>query len=321
MKFADAAALWRRIPAEHRLLGVGATAWAVGLAAGLPIIPATATQVILSTYIAPLCVAALVQLVLLGVIRIYRRGAPVYLLAWGTPTIAAAVFLFYQFKSWTPLINPRMYDGLYQRIDDLAWPLRDGILEARLWLAAHVPVNLDTIYYTMFVLMFLVALVAYGTIGTARQQRRLLVGICASLLIGGVSYWVAPAAGPFIYRSLAGEHVAQGQQVMLAMYRSIHDTGVVPANYFGVALGAMPSMHFAFAIFFLAFTYRTKRWLAWWYWVTIAWFLVDSVFLGWHYLVDIAGGAVVAAAAYYLAARLIPSRDPVPVGSGNCADV
>lgn len=306
MRFAELAKLCRRIPVELRLLGVGAAVWGGGLAAGLPIIHATATQVVLSTYILPFCIAALAQLVLLGTIRIYRRGAPVYLLAWATPAIAAAVYLFYQFKSWTPIVNPREYDALYQRIDDALWPLRDGILGFRSWLGSHVSVNLDSVYYTLFVLMFLVALVAYGISGTLRQQRRLLVGICLALLIGGVSYWVAPAAGPFIYRSLAGEELAQAQQQMLSMYRFIPEMGAIPVGYFGVALGAMPSMHFGFAILFLLFTYRTRRWLAWWYWLTIAWFLVDSVYLGWHYLIDIAGGAVVAVAAYYLARWLVP---------------
>ena len=154
----------------------------------------------------------------------------------------------------------------------------------------------------------MVAFITYGILGTATQQRRLMVGLCVALLIGGVGYWVAPAAGPFIYRSLAGAGLAQTQGTLLEMYHHVYSTRTFPSGYFGAALGAMPSMHFGFAIFFLLFTFRTKRWLSWLCVVILTWFLVDSVYLGWHYLIDIAGGAVVAVAAYYLTQRLLPER-------------
>jgi hypothetical protein len=306
MKFASLAALWRRVPVELRLLGAGAVVWVVGLASGLPLIPATATQVVLSTYIVPFCVAAIVQLIVLVILKTYRKGVPVYLIAWSVPVIAAAVYLFYQFKSWTPLINPRDYDVFYQKIDNFLWPIRDSILGAREWLATQVPPSLDSVYYVLFVLMFLVALVVYGVFGSAQQQRRLLVGICAALLIGGVSYWVAPAVGPFIFRTSDNVSLAANQGLMLTMYHYIRETNSVPTGYFGAALGAMPSMHFAFATLFLLFTWRSKPWLAGWYIATLIWFFIDSVYLGWHYLVDIPGGVIVALAAYYLARRLVP---------------
>jgi membrane-associated phospholipid phosphatase len=267
-----------------------------------------AGQVVFSAYILPFFAVALAQLVLLGLIRYYRRGAPVYLMIWALPTIAVAVYLYYQFKSWSPLVNPREYDSVYQRIDDWLWPLRDGIIAARSWLDAHTSVNLDPVYYVAFALMFLAALIVYGAAGTAAQQQRLLVCICAALLIGGVSYWVAPAVGPFVYRSFAGEGLVHVQQTMLEMYRSVRASGSLPPGYFAASLGAMPSMHFGFAILFLVFAYRTRSWLVWWYWATIAWFLVDSVYLGWHYLIDIVGGAAVAAAAYWVAERFVPDR-------------
>ncbi len=307
MPFADVVALWRRVPVELCLLAVGFAAWAVGLAAGLPYVPLTTTHVGLWVYVAPFCVAAAVQLVLLGVLR-RRRRTSAHLLVWSIPMVAAAVHLFYQFKSWTPLINPREHDALYHRIDGALWPIRDSILVTREWLTAQIGTGVDLLYLALFALMFLVAFVTYGVYGTAAQQRRLLIGTCAALLIGGVAYWIAPAVGPFIYRPTANQLLAASQAHSLEIYRSIRSTGVVPDGYFGMSLGAMPSMHFGFAFLFFAFSRRSRFGISWWYAATIAWFLVDSVYLGWHYLVDIPGGAAVAWAAYVVAAKAIPDR-------------
>jgi membrane-associated phospholipid phosphatase len=299
---------WRGLSLEWQILISGGLVWAGGLAAGLPALPVTATRFFFSTYGSALLVAVFVQLGTFAMLRRYRRGAQPYLLGRGMPLFLVVTYLYYQFKSWTPLINARQYDAFYQRTDDVLWFIRDNIIRSREWVTAHIATNIDPVYYLMFLLMFMAAFLVYGIFGTALQQRRLILGLYMALLIGGVGYWVAPAAGPFIYRSLAGEGLANTQRVMLEQYQYTRDTKIFPDGYFGAALGAMPSMHFAFAIFFLLFTLRTKRWLSWLYVVILAWFFVDSVYLGWHYLIDILGGAIVAVASFYLTQRLLPER-------------
>ena len=126
---------WGKISIELQLLIVGGAVWAVGLAVGLPILPVTVAKIIFSTYGTTLCVAVIVQLGAFAMLRRYRRGAQPYLLGQGMPLFLAVTYLYYQFKSWTPLINPRQYDVFYQRTDDALWFIRDNIIGVREWVA------------------------------------------------------------------------------------------------------------------------------------------------------------------------------------------
>lgn len=290
----------KKMRPELKIVSAGIIIWAVGLLMGLPVIPVRFTQIILSTYIVPVFTILLVQLFILVLSRLLKlKKTSSYVLLWGLPLFLISVYLYYQFKSWAPLINHREYDQLYQNIDNHLWFIRDNLISFRILLSSIVKISLDQIYYTLFLLIFLISLTVYGIKGTILQQRRLMIGLSSALIIGGLMHWIAPAAGPFIYRSLAGQELAAAQMQMLDMYRSIRASRVIPADYFGAALGAMPSMHFAFVIFFLLFTKEIK-WLFLIFALIFCWFLMDSVYLGWHYLIDIVGGAAVALPAYYL---------------------
>lgn len=307
MRFGSLAPLLARVPFEVGLLALGLVVWAGGLLFGLPLLTTEVSVLMLSTYLVPFILAAAAQVFITALLwRVRPRGGErsPYLLAYSIPTLAAFVYLYYQFKSWAMLVNRTSFDAFYQGTDNLLAAVRDPIISARQLLDSVAPISLEPVYFYLFVAMFLVAFVACGILCSRRVQRGLLVGVCAMLLFGGISYWVAPAYGPFVYRQAPYSQIEAMQSRMLEVSARVAEIGATRDGDFGLSLGAMPSMHIGFAIYFLLFFRKHRRWVSWWYLFTLLWFSFDAVYLGWHYIVDYVGGGLVAWLCLWITGRL-----------------
>jgi hypothetical protein len=235
------------------------------------------------------------------------------------PLVVVAVFLYFNFKAWTPLVNPVLHDATYQRLDEAAQPLLDGLVAVREAVASAVPFGVDDWYGWLFFAMFFVSLGVHGLVDPAHRQRQLVLGLYLNLLIGGVSYWVAPAVGPFLFRDGANETVTEFQHGWYAAYEVVRATGGLPEGYFSIPLAAMPSLHVAHSLLFLLFAARSARWLLVAYVPIVAWIVVEAPASAWHYLVDLPVGAALAVLSFALATRLVrpPGDEAPPAGPAD----
>jgi hypothetical protein len=122
---------------------------------------------------------------------------------WGClrPTMAftIVIFLHFNLKLWAQLVNPRRWDEAFLRSDAALEPLARAIT----WL--HEPWLVLTeiwplAYHDIFVLMFMSSLALHSV---QKEQHliltQLVTCIALVLVIGGFSYALAPAWGPFVY--------------------------------------------------------------------------------------------------------------------------
>ena len=216
-------------------------------------------------------------------------------------------YFHFSLKTWVQVINPNLYDGLYYAIDQQFQPVLDLFYWIRATFFSLVP-SADAWYQAAFLLMFITGFCSLA-ITRNRYYPHFCIGVLLTLSIGGVSYMVAPAVGPFIYEEgmnpLATEAQAQmywaHQQAVLYGMPWIERAG---PGYFTGGLAAMPSLHIAQAV---AMTYFIKRagsplfvlFLLICFWVTI-----ESVASRWHYFIDLPVGLALAVFVIWLTRRL-----------------
>lgn len=283
-----------RAPIELRIAWLFTSVFVFGLYWGFPIsLPDAASYRFAQYhYFAPLIMAFALQLPVLWV-SARRHQADPFLLIKLLPFLALVILLHFNFKAWMPLVNPSSYDEVFQRLDDLLWPLVATFCLLRQTIEHILPVDPNNAYHALFVGMFFAAFAAFALFGTALQLRRLVLGVCLILLLGGVGYWVCPAVGPFLYREGLNPDSTLAQRHMYALFCRVVETGDLPPGYFVAPLAAMPSLHVAHALFFTLFAFKSHRWLGWIFLPLLFWIIIESVASGWHYLADLPVGAVI----------------------------
>jgi hypothetical protein len=260
-------------------------------------------------YFAGFEIAVAVQLAGVGWIAWRRRTvsirAPALTLGL-LATTASALFLHFNFKAWMPFVNPEVYDPGFARLDGAVAPVIHFIKVIRAWLAAIAPVDVNPLYHRAFVAMFFVSLFLHSLFDRESQFRRLVMTVNLILLGGGVSYWLFPAIGPFLYAPGLNAIASEAQGAMLAGLRAALATGTLPDGYFGTPPAAMPSLHIAHSVVLALFAWRLSKLLGIVYVPIVAWMFIEAVASGFHYLIDLPAGVLLAWFCYRCAVRLVP---------------
>lgn len=281
------------VPRQISLFAPFLTVWIMGLSVGLPFNAPRAADIafLLNHYMKPLIYAAVAQLALYAWKRDRR-----YLVAlkW-LPFLVGAVLVHFQFKAWMGLA-PEFFDRLLWSTDNALHP----IVSASSWLRDHMVVYLgengDIAYHVLFVWMFYISIVLHSLFDTEEGQVRVVGGVAMILLLGGVTYWAMPALGPFVFRGAGNPFAERSQQIMLRGLTELRTTGLLPHRYFTAPLAAMPSLHIAHALFLTLCAMASRRlyWLGGIYIPFLVFLSVEAVTSGWHYVLDLPAGAILA---------------------------
>jgi PAP2 superfamily len=209
----------------------------------------------------------------------------------------AIVIIHFNIKLWAPMINPTLWDAQYRAVDDTLRPMIDGALAFHNGLASFVPV--DRLYLFAFLAMFGCSMIVHScqSFGVFRKV------VLASMLVhvvGGLSYLIAPALGPFIEEGGVNAVEQSRQAYMFAAHQASVAGGASwlssqGSTYLATGLAAMPSLHVASSAVFVYFAWRYERRLSWFYWPLFAFIMIEAVATRWHYLVDIAAGLALTA--------------------------
>ena len=221
------------------------------------------------------------------------------------------VYVHFHIKMWVPLLNPRSYDASYFAVDRRFHLLIEGLRSLRHGIAYVLP-RPDIWYQVGFFSMFSLSF-WYHAAGTRRWHYHNVVALSLTELIGGLSYLVAPAVGPFIFER--GDS-AMATAAQMRMYEQFHAFRAHGASwlhlhgsaYFSAPLAAMPSLHLAAAFVIAYYAVRARLAIAPVAIAVVGWIAIESVVARWHYLVDLPAGLVVAGVAIALANRLCRGR-------------
>lgn len=283
----------------------------------LPLSPpdVTSGEAILQHYLLPLGLAILVHFV--AVMRSKaRRTSSATILGLSIPTLLVVTYCHFQCKVWMPLINPHRFGPVYEAVDRLLSPVV-GFCTWWVALMDHLGIDVSGAYQGWFILLFAVCFGLHALYDSPTGQRQVILGVGWILALGGVSYWIAPAVGPFIYRHGADGHATLIQSYMWQQFHQFVLTGRIPPSYFLVPPAAMPSLHIAHAAFFVWMLRRISRSLSLALFPALLWFMVTSVGLAWHYLLDIPAGLALAAFAVVLVKSMLPEEESRDFGGAR----
>jgi membrane-associated phospholipid phosphatase len=210
-------------------------------------------------------------------------------------TIACVLLSYFEMRTVLPALQPVLLDAELLSLDEAALGITPAV-----WLQRFV--SPGTVQWFAFFYYSYFWLLVLNIIGTAaldrRPQRRheLLLGAALVALAGHLLYTLVPGAGPWAHLGFAQElpDVFWWRQVRLVVDNA------------GAMLDIFPSLHTALPTLFALHAWRHRRTRPFcWTWVPAVFFaaniIIATLFLRWHYAVDVVAGLALAVTAQRIA--------------------
>jgi membrane-associated phospholipid phosphatase len=234
-------------------------------------------------------------------VRIFRDWFPFLLLS-------ACYFSLY--TNLILRVNPHTADAILARIDAALLGNQAAFLLER-WIHPWITDFLSVIYFSY--VLFLPGVALYFYLANEEEAfHRLMMGYMAMILMGVSSYILVPAVGPEKFfadrftRDLQGRMLTQGVDYIINAARVSHD--------------CFPSLHVGIPLLLSLYLrrYRRKAFIPSLVYVALMCFA--TIYLRFHYVIDVVAAFAYAPAAYYLNEFLLArwpgeqtSRSPIQV--------
>jgi membrane-associated phospholipid phosphatase len=216
---------------------------------------------------------------------------------------------FRNLKSYVPFVNPHLWDGALSDLDRLLWFGHDpaDVLHGALGTgpAAHV---LSFVYIAWIVFVPASLVVALVWSRDAQAGAWYVTAVAVDWVLGVATYYAVPTLGPVYatpgtFADLSRTDVTGLQETMM---QQRHEVLVNPMTTEALqTIAAFASLHVGICVTMclMAELLRLPRVLRVFLWVFLAFTVVSTVYLGWHYFVDTLGGAALGTAGVWIAAR------------------
>ena len=227
----------------------------------------------------------------------------------GLATWYVAYVCYRNVKSFVPFVNPHLWDGPLEKSDRILFLGRDPgallhDLLGRDW-AAHA---LSYVYVSWMAVVPATLAVALVWSRNRRASEWYVTAVALDWVLGAVTYLALPALGPIYadpegYDDLPDTHVSLLQDTL---QDERHQVLVNPFTADSVQMvAAFISLHVAICATLCVFAVLLDMRRVWRVaaFVYLALTSVSTIYFGWHYLVDLLGGAALGVAAAWLAAR------------------
>ncbi len=203
---------------------------------------------------------------------------------------AAVIFVHFNLKLWSHLINGAMFDSEFSQIDQSFAPLRDGFMSMAVAIKAWIPLYVP--YSDLFISMFFLSFFIHGGLGGRRELNPIILATSLVLILGGISYCFAPAFGPMVFDPPNVAYVRY-MHIFSAMFVDSGGRDYAPSMFLSMC-AAMPSLHIANSVVLAYFAWKWRPWLLAFYLPLILFFLFEGVNLRFHYLIDYPAGLLIA---------------------------
>jgi hypothetical protein len=242
-----------------------------------------------------------VYLFVLALVRLHvlRWGGVASALLYRVTITAALLASFFQLREILPAVSSRAEDA---RIYD--FDLHVFGFEPSVWLDQFVRPATTEWFAFFYFLYFLILTVHVIPMLLSRDSvllARFALGILIIFMTAHLLYMLVPGWGPYRYLKGTFGHELEGP-VFWPLVRETVDAGGAQKDIF-------PSLHTAVPTFLAIFSFRHRQRLPFRYtWPIVAFLatqiIVATMFLRWHYLVDVVAGLVLAATASVVTHRL-----------------
>lgn len=219
---------------------------------------------------------------------------------------SVVVYLHFCLKLWSLLINDMRFDDYYRHID-VTLGVTEKLLDLYQPIGLGVAASWPHAYHDIFIGMFLVSLTVHATQGHDRGRLdQLSTALACVLAVGGLSYIVAPAFGPFVFGPGSNSTATAIQLAMLEFSNlfaaSLGDQ--YSGSQFVMPLGAMPSLHIAHSLVMLFHAWGRALVLRIAYIPVTAFFALEAMSARWHYFIDLVAGFAIVLCATGIARTL-----------------
>jgi hypothetical protein len=241
-----------------------------------------------------------VAIVLVGVRGNLIRSAALKALLYRVAMFGGTLGSYLAFGRFLPAFNPGTLDQeLYQL--DLNWFGVEPAMYLDRFVSGPTTEWFSFFYFSYFPLL---ASHLFPALFACRDERRLselATGMILISLIGHSLYMVVPGYGP---------HHAMPELFQNALPSGYWRDLVLSTVATGGALkDIFPSLHTAFPLYLLMYGLRHRRLPVHRYTVGLVGFvtiniIISTMFLRWHYLIDVVAGAALAGLTYYIATRV-----------------
>jgi hypothetical protein len=241
-----------------------------------------------------LFVLALVRL------QILRWGGAAASLLYRVTILATLLGSFFQLREILPAVSPWAIDG-----DIYAFDLRVFGFEASVWLDRFVtPVTTEWFAFFYFLYFLILTVHVLPMLFWQRDTvvvSRFGVGLLLVFVSAHLLYMVVPGWGPYWYLKGTFAHELTGGR----FWRLVRET--VEAG--GAQKDIFPSLHTAAPTYMAIFSFRNRKLVPFKYsWPVMAFLatqiIVATMFLRWHYLVDVVAGLALATTAALCGQRI-----------------
>ncbi len=230
------------------------------------------------------------------------KPSPFSAMLYRTTLMGAVVASYFQLRTILPAVSDRALDG-----ELLAFDLRVFGFEPSLSWDKYVnPTTTEWFAFFYYSYFFILSVHILGFVLFCRDHlflARFAFGIFGVFCTAHLLYMVVPGYGPYHYAASQFQHQLSGG-LFWGLVRSAVDAAGAQKDIF-------PSLHTAVPTFFFFFSFRHRHMVPFKYtWPLVAFFasqiIVATMFLRWHYLVDICAGITLAATAAFVCERVEP---------------
>jgi membrane-associated phospholipid phosphatase len=215
---------------------------------------------------------------------------------------------FRNLKGYVPFVHTAIFDKQLDAIDRAVWLGHDPATVLHSLFGTDIAAHFFSFVYVAWIVLIPVTL-AIALVWTRNPARGswYVTAIAADWLLGVAAYFAVPTLGPIYtkphhFAALTHTYTTTLEDNLLRDRLSVladpHATHVVQT------IAAFPSLHVAMMMTVCLFVTLSAmpRWIQITSWVFLAFTVLATVYLGWHFFTDTVAGAVVGALAVWLAA-------------------
>ncbi|MBI5368842.1 MAG: phosphatase PAP2 family protein [Planctomycetes bacterium] len=194
-------------------------------------------------------------------------------------------------------INPRDADAALRAWDRALFGV-DPTVALQAWMSRPLTEVLQIVYSTYYFMPIGLAVLLYAT-GRRDAYRATLTGLLLAFFLSYLGYFLVPALGP--RHTMVGEHAEplSGYACYRLLSEGLDKLELEMRDCF-------PSGHTEIALVVLLYAWRFERRYFWGLLPAVGLLLFSTVYLRYHYVVDVLAGALLAAAIPALAGLLFP---------------
>ena len=193
-------------------------------------------------------------------------------------------------------LNSTDADIILIKIDQLLFGMQLSVYTERfLWAPL---VTFATISYATYYFFPLALAILFYLNRTYKAFRELSAAILLSFFVGYIGYVLVPATGPRY--NISDQYSAQieGSRFSQLIRQKLDDWEYTKRDCF-------PSLHNAVILISLLFAFRYARWFSWLFLPFALGLFFATIYLRYHYLIDVVAGWTLAVLSYYLGPRIL----------------